>query len=45
MKPLLSVDRAPLERQDPAESEDTQDLLVHPVSRVSLELLERRAER
>lgn len=37
--------RAQLERQDPAESEDTQALQVHLVSRVSLELLERRVER
>lgn len=37
--------RARLERQDPAESEDTQALLVHLVSKVSLELLEKRVER
>lgn len=38
-------DRARLERQDPAESEDTQAPLVHLVSKVYLELLERRVER
>ncbi|KAG7229044.1 hypothetical protein INR49_013163 [Caranx melampygus] len=37
--------RDQLERQDPAESEDTPDLPVHPVSKVYLELLERRVER
>lgn len=37
--------RAQLERQDPAGSEDIQALLVHPVSKVYLELLEKRVER
>lgn len=37
--------RAQLERQDPAESEDTQALLVHLVSKVYLELLEKKVER
>lgn len=37
--------RDQLERRDPAESEDTLDLLVHLVSKVYLELLERRVER
>lgn len=37
--------RAQLERLDPAESEDTQAPLVHQVSKVYLELLEKREER
>lgn len=37
--------RARLERQDLAESEDTQALQVHLVSKVCLDLLEKRAER
>lgn len=38
-------DRAQLERQDPAENEDTQVLLVHLVSKVYPELLEKKGER
>lgn len=37
--------RDQLERQDPAEREDIQALLVHLVSKVYLELLEKRVER
>lgn len=41
----FASDRAQLERQDPAESEDTQVLLVHLVSKVYLELLVKKVER